>query len=223
MSIEVSTSVLDLSETDCVHSFYNLETAKTDYFHIDVMDGEFVENDTSKRMLEYATTISHISQLGLDVHLMVNNPEVFIDDYVGLEPRILSFQVEPVLNDKQRIYEMIDDLKRNGIRVGLAINPGTSIDKIKEFLPYIHMVLIMSVWAGRGGQSFIPETVNKIKELKKYMDKNNLDLDIEVDGGINKETAKIAAEAGANLLVSGSFILGADDPKSAINSLKECL
>ena len=221
--IEVSTSVLDLSEEDCVHSFYNLEAAKTDYFHIDVMDGEFVENDTSKRMLEYATTISHISGLGLDVHLMVNYPEKFIDDYAPLGPRILSFQVEPVLSDKQRIYDMIDDLKRNGIRVGLAINPGTSIDDIKEFLPYIHMVLIMSVWAGKGGQSFIPETADKIKELKEYIDSNNLDLDIEVDGGINDKTASIAANAGANILVSGSFILGADDPKYAISSLKDCI
>ena len=221
--IQVSTSVLDLSEKDCVHSFYNLETAKTDYFHIDVMDGEFVENDTSKRMLEYATTISHISQLGLDVHLMVNEPEKFIDDYVGLEPRILSFQVEPVLQDKQRIYDMIDDLKGNGIRVGLAINPGTSIEAIKEFLPYVHMVLVMSVWAGRGGQSFIPEIASKLKELKQYLDENDLDLDIEVDGGINNETAKIAVENGANILVSGSYILGADDPKSAISRLKDCL
>ncbi|MBR2290481.1 MAG: ribulose-phosphate 3-epimerase [Clostridia bacterium] len=221
--IEVSTSVLDLSEEDCVHSFYNLETAKTDYFHIDVMDGAFVENDTSKRMLEYATTISHISQLGLDVHLMVNEPEKFIDDYACLEPRILSFQVEPVLGDRQRIYDMIDDLKRNGIRVGLAINPGTSIEEIKEFLPYVHMVLVMSVWAGLGGQEFFPETVDKIKELKQYLEENDLDLDIEVDGGITDKTAKLAAEAGANILVSGSFILGADDPKSAINSLKNCL
>lgn len=221
--IEVSTSVLDLSEEDCVHSFYNLETAKTDYFHIDVMDGEFVENDTSKRMLEYATAISHISQLGLDVHLMVNEPEKFIDDYVGLEPRILSFQVEPVLQDKQRIWDMIDDLKRNGIRVGLAINPGTSIEEIKEFLPYVHMVLIMSVWAGKGGQAFIPETANKIKELSQYLLQNNLELDIEVDGGINDKTAKLAVEAGANILVSGSFVLNAEDPKFAISALKECL
>lgn len=84
--IEVSTSVLDLSEKDFTHSVYNLETARTDYFHIDVMDGKFVENDTSARMLDYATTISHISQLGVDVHLMVNNPEEFIDDYIALKP-----------------------------------------------------------------------------------------------------------------------------------------
>ncbi len=121
--IEVSTSVLDLSEKDFTHSVYNLETARTDYFHIDVMDGKFVENDTSARMLDYATTISHISQLGVDVHLMVNNPEEFIDDYIALKPRILSFQFEPVKNDKNRILNMINDLKENGIRARNCYKP----------------------------------------------------------------------------------------------------
>ena len=114
--VKVSTSVLNLSEEDYVHSFYNLEVAKTDYFHIDVMDGKFVKNDTSKRMKEYAMALSHISQLGLDVHLMVENVEEFIDDYIELEPRIISFHIEAV-NDKSRILNIIDDLKRNNIRV----------------------------------------------------------------------------------------------------------
>lgn len=114
--VKVSTSVLNLSEEDYVHSFYNLEVAKTDYFHIDVMDGKFVKNDTSKRMKEYAMAISHISQLGLDVHLMVENVEEFIDDYIELEPRIISFHIEAI-NDKSRILNIIDDLKRNNIRV----------------------------------------------------------------------------------------------------------
>lgn len=115
--IEVSTSVLDLSEEDFVKSIYNLETARTDYFHIDVIDGKFCENDTAKRMLEYSTTISHISQLGLDVHLMVNDPEEFLDDYIALKPRIITFQFEPVKNDKEKILRIIKDIKENGIRV----------------------------------------------------------------------------------------------------------
>ncbi len=114
--VKISTSVLNLSEEDYVHSFYNLEVAKTDYFHIDVMDGKFVKNDTSKRMKEYSMALSHISQLGLDVHLMVENVEEFIDDYIELEPRIISFHIEAI-NDKSRVLNIIDDLKRNNIRV----------------------------------------------------------------------------------------------------------
>ena len=114
--IEVSTSVLDLSEKDFSRSVYNLETAKTDYFHIDVMDGKFVQNDTANRMFDYAMTISHISQQGLDVHLMVNNPKSFINEYIALKPRILSFQFEPVKENKDEILNMINDLKENGIR-----------------------------------------------------------------------------------------------------------
>ena len=154
---------------------------------------------------------------------MVNNPEKFINDYIALKPRILTFQIEPLKEDKNRIFNIINDLKENGVKVGLAINPGTSINEIKEYLPYIHVVLVMTVWAGYGGQAFIPESVDKIKELKQYLDKNKLDLDIEVDGGINDKTAKLVVESGANILVSGSYILESDDPKIAINRLKNCL
>jgi ribulose-phosphate 3-epimerase len=217
--IQVSTSVLNLSEEDYVHSFYNLETAKTDYFHIDVMDGKFVKNDTSSRMKEYAMALSHISQLGLDVHLMVQNVEEYIDSYIELEPRIISFHIEAI-KEKTRILNIIDDLKQNNIRVGIAINPDTSIDEIKEYLPLIHEALVMSVVPGVGGQEYIPETTQKIADLKKYLDENDLDLDIEVDGGINDVTAKLAVGAGANILVAGTYILGAEDPKSAIATLK---
>jgi ribulose-phosphate 3-epimerase len=217
--VQVSTSILNLSEEDYVHSFYNLETAKTDYFHIDVMDGKFVKNDTSKRMKEYAMALSHISQLGLDVHLMVQNVEEYIDSYIELEPRIISFHIEAI-KEKERILNIIDDLKQNNIRVYLALNPDTSIEKIKEYLPLVHGVLIMSVVPGEGGQGYIPEVTEKIANLKKYLDENDLDLDIEVDGGINDKTAQLAVNAGANILVAGTYILGAEEPKEAISTLK---
>lgn len=154
---------------------------------------------------------------------MVNEPEKFIDDYISLRPRILTFQYEPLKGDSQRILKIINDLKENGVRVGIAINPGTDIDEIKEFLPYIHMVLVMTVWAGMGGQELIPETVEKLRNLKKYLDENNLDLDLEVDGGINEKTVKDVVKAGANIIVSGSYVLNSDDPKIAISRLKDCL
>lgn len=129
--VKVSTSVLNLSEEDYVHSFYNLEVAKTDYFHIDVMDGKFVKNDTSKRMKEYAMALSHISTLGLDVHLMVENVEEYIDDYIELEPRIISFHIEAI-KDNERILNIIDDLKRNNIRVRDCIKSRYSNRKYRK-------------------------------------------------------------------------------------------
>lgn len=216
----VSTSLLNLSEEDYVHSLYNLETSKTDYFHIDIMDGKFVENNTSKRMKDYAMALSHISSLGLDVHLMVENVEEYIDEYIDLEPRIISFHIEAI-REKSRVFSIIDELKRNNIRIGLAINPNTKIEEIKEYLPFIHMVLIMSVEPGKGGQLYLPETTQKISELKEYLDKNNLDLDIEVDGGINDKTAEEAVNAGASILVAGSYILKSENPKEAVRNLKK--
>ncbi len=117
--IEVSTSILNLNEEDYIHSFYNLETAKTDYFHIDVMDGKFVPNDTSKRMKEYSMALSHITTLGLDVHLMVESVEEYIDSYIELEPRIITFHIEAI-KEKSRILDIIEDLKRNNIRVRIS-------------------------------------------------------------------------------------------------------
>lgn len=217
--VKIGVSLLNLKDEDYVHSFYNLETAKIDYFHIDVMDGKFVKNDTSKRMKEYSMALSHISQLGLDVHLMVENVEEFVESYIELEPRIITFHIEAI-KDKTRILNIIEDIKREGIRVGLAINPDTPIEKIKEYLPLIHMVLVMSVVPGEGGQSYIPETTEKIRNLRKYLDENNLDIDIEVDGGINEKTSKEASEAGSDILVAGSYIINAEDKKEAVKSLK---
>lgn len=217
--MEISTSVLNVKKDNYVHTFYNIETAKTDYFHIDVMDGKFVENDTSEIMREYAVALSHITTLGLDVHLMVENVEEYIDQYVDLEPRIISFHIEAV-KDKERILNIINDLKENNIRVGLAINPDTNLDEIKEYLPLIHMVLVMTVVPGKGGQAFIPETLEKIKELKKYITENNIDIDIEADGGINDKNVKEVFESGVNIIVSGSYIVNSENPKEAIEKLK---
>lgn len=129
--IKVSTSILNLSEEDYVHSFYNLETAKIDYFHIDVMDGKFVKNDTSERMKEYSMALSHISQLGLDVHLMVQNVEEFVDSYIELEPRIITFHVEAI-NDRERILSIIEEIKRNGIRARNSFKSSYSFRRNKR-------------------------------------------------------------------------------------------
>ncbi|MFG6318813.1 MAG: ribulose-phosphate 3-epimerase [Clostridia bacterium] len=218
--VRVSTSILTQEKEDAVKTFYDLEVAHTDMFHIDVMDGKFVEKDTTELMKDYAITLSHITNLGLDVHLMVENIEEFIDEYIDLNPEYISFHIE-ASKTKERTMEIINTIKENDIKVAIAINPDTSIEDIKEYIPYIHMVLVMTVVPGKGGQKLIPETLDKVLELKKFIKQENYDIDIEVDGGINAETVEQAKQAGANVLVAGSYVLNSSNLKDAISNLKK--
>ena len=217
--VEISASVLNVEKEEATSEFYNLETAKINYFHIDVMDGKFVEKNNLELMKDYALTISHISNLGLDIHLMVENVEEIADDYLMLEPQILTFHIEST-KTFERTMALINEIKENGTKVGIAISPETKIEEIKEYLNCIHQVLIMTVVPGKGGQELIPETLNKVSELKKYITENNIDIDIEVDGGINDITSKDAIQAGANILVVGNYLVSANDKKEAVNKLK---
>lgn len=217
---EISVSILSVDKENAVSTFYNLETAKINYFHIDVMDGKFVENNNLELMKEYSLTISHISNIGLDVHLMVENVEEVMDDYIPLEPRIITFHYEAV-KEKERMMEIINDIKENGIKVGISICPDTPVEEIMEFLPYIHQVLVMTVVPGKGGQKLIAETLHKIKELKQYIFDNDLDIDIEADGGINDKTAKEVIDAGCDILVSGNYIIASENYNEAVKKLKE--
>ncbi len=218
--VRVSTSILTQEKEDAVKTFYDLEVAHTDMFHIDVMDGKFVEKDTTELMKDYAITLSHITNLGLDVHLMVENIEEFIDEYIDLNPEYISFHIE-ASKTKERTMEIINTIKENDIKVAIAINPDTSIEDIKEYIPYVHMVLVMTVVPGKGGQKLIPETLDKVLELKKFIKQENYDIDIEVDGGINAETVEQAKQAGANVLVAGSYVLNSSNLKDAISNLKK--
>ena len=218
---EISASLLTMKEDNSVRTLYNLETAKIDYFHIDVMDGKFVEKNTQDIMKEYALTVSHISNLGLDVHLMVEDVEHFVDEYLELEPKIITFHIEAMKNDEQRIQNIISEIKQNGSKVGIAISPNTNVEEIKKYLKYIHLILVMTVVPGKGGQELIPETLEKVENLKKYIDENNIDIDIEVDGGINDKTSKEAKLAGANILVVGNYLISSDNKYDAVKLLKE--
>lgn len=217
---EVSASILTVEKENAVRTFYNLETAKINYFHIDIMDGKFVEKNTTEIMKDYALTISHISNLGLDVHLMVENVEEYVDEYLMLEPEILTFHFEATKTE-ERTRNVIEEIKRSGSRVGISICPETKLEDIKPYLNSIHMVLIMTVVPGKGGQKLIPETLEKVKELKAYIDENNIDIDIEVDGGINDITAQEAIQAGANILVAGNYLISAENLPEAVSKLKD--
>lgn len=219
--VKVSVSVLNVPEDNAVSMFYNLETAKVDYFHIDVMDGKFVENNNLSQMKEYALTLSHITNIGLDVHLMVQeNLEKVIDDYIDLEPEIITFHYEVVKGNNDRLLEIVKELQRNNVKVGLAISPETDVQEIMPLCKYMHQILIMTVVPGKGGQKFIPEMADKIKTLKEYLDKNDLPCNIEVDGGINDKTSKIVIDAGANVLVSGNYILSSENYKDSVKNLR---
>ncbi len=217
--VEVSTSILSVKKGEESKTFFALEKAKTDYFHIDVMDGKFVEKNTYNKMLEYASYIKRISNLPLDIHLMVEDVNTAIEDFIAVEPNIITFHYEACKN-KEEVMQIIKKIKENNCKVGLSVKPETKIEEIYEFLPYIHMCLVMTVEPGKGGQTLLTDMVDKISKLKKYVDENNIEIDIEADGGINLKTAEAVKQAGANILVSGTAILIAKDYKVIIDELK---
>ena len=217
--VEISTSILNVKKGEESKTFFALEKAKTDYFHIDVMDGKFVEKDTYQKMLEYASYIKRISNLPLDIHLMVEDINTAIDDFASVEPNIITFHYEACKNNEE-VMEVIKKIKNNNCKVGISVKPETDIKEIYEFLPYVHMCLVMTVEPGKGGQTLLTDMVNKIAELKEYIQKNNLEVDIEADGGINLTTAEAVKKAGANILVSGTAILMAKDYKVIIDDLR---
>ena len=218
--IEISTSILNMENGKEAETIFNLEKAHTDYFHIDVMDGKFVSKNTYDKMLENSGYIKRISNLPIDVHLMVEDVKSAINDFFSIEPNIITFHLEACKN-KNEVFENINLIKQNNCRVGIAIKPDTKIDEIYEFLPYIHMCLVMTVEPGKGGQTLITDMIDKISKLKNYVTKNKLDIDIEADGGINLKTYEKVKNAGANILVSGTAILMAKDFKIIIDELKK--
>ena len=218
--IEISASILSLKDKNVIQTLYNLETAGIDYFHIDVMDGEFVKNNTVNKMREYCEYLNSISNLPLDVHLMVKDVQSYISSFLVFEPNIITFHLEAAEN-KEQVLEWIKLIKENNVRVGISVKPKTKIEEISEFLPYIHLVLVMTVEPGEGGQELIPETVEKIHALKQYVKDKQLEVDIEADGGINTETAEMVKSAGADILVSGSGILNSENYAEVVKNLKK--
>ncbi|MBR0428302.1 MAG: ribulose-phosphate 3-epimerase [Clostridia bacterium] len=217
--IEISTSFLNIIKGKESEIIFGLEKAKTDYFHIDVADGKFVEKDNYKYMFELSSYIKRISNLPIDVHLMVEDVKKGIDDFSSVEPNIITFHLEACKNEEE-VFECINLIKQNNSKVGISVKPNTPIEEVYEFLPYIHTCLVMTVEPGKGGQTLLSEMVDKIATLKKYVDENNLEIDIEADGGINLKTCEAVKQAGANVLVAGTAIIMAKDYKQIIDELK---
>lgn len=218
--IEISTSILNVDEKNAMKIFYDLEVAKTDYYHIDVMDGKFVEKNTSEMMYSYASSIKQMSNIPLDVHLMVSDVKEYIDKYIPLTPHFITIHYE-ACKDKKEVKEILEYIKKNNIMCGLSIKPSTKIEEIYEFMQYISLLLVMTVEPGKGGQKLIPKTIEKIRKLKEYTYQNNLDTYIEADGGINLENAILLKEAGVDIMVVGSFIINSENYKKTIQDLKK--
>lgn len=188
-----------------------METAGADMLHIDVMDGHFVPNITIGPAV--VKHINKVTKLPLDVHLMIEKPEKFIDDFVAAGSDMITLHIETISKSKLRIQK--SKLKRKGIKLGISLNPATPLAKIKSALNLVDFVLVMSVNPGFGGQAFIPETVSKIRKLRSIYDG-----DIAVDGGINENNAKQVIKSGANILAAGSYIFGAKNVRIAIERLR---
>lgn len=210
MKVNVSILSNTLKPLDIVKE---LDKTNADAIHIDIMDGKFVDNKTwtTSEIIK----LTKYSNLPLDVHLMVNNPSKYIEDYAMLNTNNITFHYEAVKD----VNKVINEIKDYGLKVGIAVSPDTDVKNIYDYLNNIDIVLIMSVYPGKSGQVFINETLDKIKELKDYIVNNNLKTLISVDGGINDETGKLCKEAGADILVSASYIH--NDIKNNIDKLKE--
>ena len=215
-SIKIAPSILSADFGQLGSEIKRLEEAGADMIHIDVMDGHFVPNLTVGPPV--INTLRKYTKLPFDVHLMISPVHKYIKDYAEAGANIITIHPEATDN----LQESIKHIKNFGKKVGVSLNPNTQIDIIEKLLVEINLVLIMSVHPGFAGQKFIPNVLDKIKELKKIKDKKNLNFDIEVDGGINFDNSKLVIEAGANILVSGTTIFknNKGDIKKNIDTLK---
>lgn len=211
--IIVSPSILSADFANLERDIKLVERNGADWIHVDVMDGHFVPNITIG--IPVVKSIKKVTTLPLDVHLMIENPEKYIEGFANAGADILTFHYEAV--KKENIKPLITNIKNLGVKAGLSIKPKTQPEEILEFLPDLDLVLVMTVEPGFGGQKFMADCAEKIKVIKQHATQN---LFIQVDGGINAETGEICTKYGANSLVAGSYIYNAENIKEAISSLK---
>jgi ribulose-phosphate 3-epimerase len=198
--IQISPSILSADFSQLGNEIRRLEEGGADMIHVDVMDGHFVPNLTMGPPI--IKSLRQFTKLPFDVHLMISPVHKYIQDYVDAGANIITIHPEATENLKNSIQH----IKSLNKKVGVSLNPETKIDLVKDLLNDIDLILIMSVNPGFGGQKFMPEVLEKIRELKKIKDQKNIEFDIEIDGGINFDNYKLAIEAGANILVSGTTI-----------------
>jgi len=216
--VEIAPSILSADFFNLEKEVKDLKKYGCNYLHFDVMDGHFVPNISFGAHV--LNSIKDKTDLILDVHLMISDPKKYILDFVKAGAKIITFHIEAYKNKKD-IVDTIKLIKENNCKCGLSIKINTDLNELKPYLNMIDLVLVMSVEPGFGGQSFNSLSINHLKEIKKLKEDNKYNYLIEIDGGINEETAKIASKYGAEILVAGSYIFNAKDKKEAIKSLIE--
>ena len=215
MKVKISPSILGGSFSNIEKIIVDLDKSKAEYIHFDVMDGDFVPNLTFGA--KFISDVRKFSKKIFDVHLMINRVDKFLDEYIKAGSDIITFHYE-VDEDIQKI---ISKIKNKGIKCGLAIKPRTTWSEILPYLDLIDQVTIMTVEPGFGGQKFMNNQVDKIKNISNQIKLNNMNVEVEIDGGINFETGKICIEAGADILVAGSFLFNQGDLISSTNKMLE--
>lgn len=212
--IKIAPSILSADFAKLGEEIKDVERGGADYIHVDVMDGHFVPNITIGPLIVEA--IRPVTKLPLDVHLMIENPDLYIESFANAGADFITVHVEAC----KHLHRTIGLIKSLGVKAGVVLNPATPVNMIQHVIKDIDMVLLMSVNPGFGGQSFIPEVLPKIREVKAMAEQFNPMLEIEIDGGVNEETAKLCIEAGANVLVAGSAIYNKSDRKAAIAAIR---
>ena len=215
MSIIISPSILGGSFANMQDTIRLIDRSKAEYIHFDVMDGDFVPNLTFGP--QFISNVRSFSKKIFDVHLMINRVGKFLDDYIKAGSDIITFHLEI----DEDINELIIKIKNNNIKCGIAIKPATPWEDLKPYLDNIDQIIIMTVEPGFGGQKFMDDQLSKITQLKKYLVDNQYQIDLEIDGGVNFETGKKCIDAGANILVAGSFLFKQEDLTQATNQLNE--
>lgn len=213
--VKIAPSILSADFARLGDEIKDVEAGGADYIHVDVMDGHFVPNITIGPLIVEA--IRPVTKLPLDVHLMIENPDQYIEAFAKAGADYITVHVEAC----RHLHRTIQLIKSTGVKAGVVINPATPVESLKHIIEDVDMVLLMSVNPGFGGQKFISSVLTKIKQVKEMADAVNPELEIEVDGGVNEETAKLCVEAGATVLVAGSAVFNKENRAAAIASLKQ--
>lgn len=214
--ILIAPSILSANFADLKSDIKKVEDAGADWLHIDIMDGRFVPNITIG--IPVVSAIRKVTKMPLDVHLMIVEPIKYVNDFADAGADIITAHIEACGDDA---LKTINAIKQRNIKAGISIKPNTPVKDIENLLDKVDMVLVMTVEPGFGGQKFMGDCLDKVREIETLAEKRGLDLHIQVDGGVNAATAKLCTDAGVDVLVAGSYVYRADDVKAAISLLRQ--